>query len=100
MPRDNMPHNTKQVTSDRVQQMEREKKRSWKHPQGQVVSTNEIIHHVLKYIEVYTNLRFVQIPTTSLGTRTGSSIRGRAEVTENNNSVYLINIDQEDLPIN
>lgn len=93
--RDNMLHNTKQVTSDKVKQMEREKKRNWKHPQGQVVSTNEILHHVLKYPEVYTDLCFVRIPTTSLETRTGKSIRSKEEA--NNTPMCDINSDRENL---
>ena len=41
-------HNTKRVTSDKVQKAEREKKRNWKHPQGAVISVNEVRHHILK----------------------------------------------------
>ena len=59
-------HYTKCVTSDRVQQVEREKKRNWKHPQGAVISINEVWHHILKYPEVITNLNLVMIQTTLL----------------------------------
>ena len=37
-----------------------ESKRSWKHPAGRVLSTNEMLHHILKYAEVITDLRFEQ----------------------------------------
>ena len=57
--REHFLHNTKRVTSDKVQQEQRENKRDWKHPQGHVVSTNEILHHILKYPEVYSNLNFI-----------------------------------------
>ena len=73
--RDNMLHNTKRVTSDKVQQKEREKKRSSRHPTGTVICTNEILHHILKYPEVLTDLIFTQIQTTSIETRTRCSLR-------------------------
>ena len=73
--RANFLHNTKRVVSDKVQQAEREKKRSWKHPQGTVISVNEVLHHILKYPEVITDLNFIIIQTTSLEARTGKSLR-------------------------
>ena len=39
-------HNTKRATSDKSQQAEREKKQNWKHPQGTVISINEVWHHI------------------------------------------------------
>lgn len=83
--RGNFLHNTKRVTSDVVQQKERESKRSWKHPQGRVVSLNEIWHHLLKYPETYSNLRFVVIQSTSLETRTGKSLRNPDSSKKRNN---------------
>ena len=84
--RANFLHNTKRATSDKVQQAEREKKRAWKHPQGTVISINEVWHHILKYPEVITNLNFVSIPTTPLETRTGKSLRNPDRF-KNNNSL-------------
>ena len=57
-------HNTKHVTSDKVQQAEQEKKRNWKHRQGTVISINEFWHHILKYPELITNLNLVIIQRT------------------------------------
>ena len=73
--RANFLHNTKCVTTDKVQQAEREKKRNWKHPQGTFISVNEVWYHIFKYPEFITNLNFVMIQTTSLETRTGTSLR-------------------------
>ena len=52
-------HNTKPAISDKVQQAEQENKRNWKHPQGTVISVNEVWHHILKYPEVITNMNFL-----------------------------------------
>ena len=77
-------HNTKRVTSDKVQQEEREKKQNWKHPQGTVISINEVWHQILKYPEVITNMNFVIIQSTSLETITGKSLRITDNPTNNN----------------
>ena len=73
--RDNMLHNTKRVISDKVQQLECEKKCSWRYPTGTVICTNEILHYILKYSEVLTDLRFVRIQTTSLEIRTSNKLK-------------------------
>ena len=52
-------HNTKPAISDKVRQSEQENKRNWKHPQGTVISVNEVWHHILKYPEVITNMNFL-----------------------------------------
>ena len=65
--------NKKCVTSDKVQQEERKKKSNWKHPQGTVISVNEVWHHILKYPEVINNIHFFMIQRTLLETRTGKS---------------------------
>ena len=85
--RSNFLHNTKIVTSDKQQQKERQSKRSWKHPQGRVISLNEILHHLLKYPEVITDLKFIQIPTTSLALRTRHSVKCRKERKPKNNDI-------------
>ena len=91
--RSNFLHNTKRVTSERYQQKEREKMRSFKHPQGNVISVNQIIHHILKYPEVITNLKFIQVPTTSLETRTGKALR---KPDTSNNAVQQNNYNQDE----
>ena len=58
--------NTQHVTYDKFQQAEWEKKRNWKHPQGTVTSVDEVWNHILKYLEVITNLNVVMTQTTSL----------------------------------
>ena len=68
-------HNTRRVTSDKVQQTDWEKKRNWKHPQGTVISVSEVWHQILKYPEVITDLNFVITQTTSLETRTQKSLQ-------------------------
>ena len=77
-------HNTKRVTSDKLQQAELEKKRNWKHPQGTVISVNEVWQQILKYPEVITNLNFIMTQTTSLETRTGNSLQNPDNPTNNN----------------
>ena len=64
-------YNNKHVTSDKFQQVEREKKQNWKHPQGTVIIVNKFCHHILKYTEVITNLNFVMIQKTFLEKITG-----------------------------
>ena len=51
--RGNFLHNTKRVISGEVQQEEREKNQGFKHPQGRIVSVNEMRHQINKYPEVY-----------------------------------------------
>ena len=50
----------------------------------------------MKYPEVHADLNFVQIPTTSLETRSGRSIRSREET--NSAPIDNINSDRENLP--
>ena len=69
--RANVLHNTKHFTSHKVEQPEQEKKRKWKHPQGTVISVNEVLHHIFKNPEVITNLNFVMMQNVLLETRTG-----------------------------
>jgi hypothetical protein len=94
--RSNFLHNTKIVTSDKHQQKQRESKRSWKHPQGRVISLNEILHHLLKYPEVITDLKFVQIPTTSLALRTRHSVKCRKERNPKNDHTSNDDSDSDD----
>ena len=83
--------NTKRVTSDKVQQSEQERKRNWKHPQGTVISINEVWHHILKHPEVINNPNFVMIQTTSLETITGESLQNPDNPTNNNFTQYDAN---------
>ena len=81
-------YNTKHVTFDKPQQEEREKQRNWKHPQGRVISFNEVWNHILKYTEVITNLNFVIIQKTLLETRTGKSLQNP----DNPTKIILLNL--------
>lgn len=105
--RSNFMHNTKISSSNYFQEKEREKKRDWKHPQGRCMSINEILHHILKYPEVITDLRFEDIPTVSLELRTGISLKTRTHQTQNSgsnnsnaNNIPELNQHREDLPMN
>ena len=84
--------NIKRVTSDKVQQAERKNKRDWKHPQGKVISINEVCHQILKYPEVITNLNFVIIQTTLLETRTRKSLQNPGNHTNNHFTQYDANV--------
>ena len=77
-------HHTKCVTSDKVQQAERDKKHNCKHPQGTVISVDEVWYHVLKNPEVITNLNYVMIQTTSLESITGKSLQNPENSTYTN----------------
>ena len=67
-------HNTK-VTSSKIQEdKDREKRRDSKNPQGRCISLMEMLHVMLKYPEVYTNLRFISISTMPLELRAGVQI--------------------------
>ena len=78
--RGNFLHNAKIEISDQVQQKEREKNRSFRHPQGCIISINEIRHYICKYSEVFTkNLGFIDVQITSLETRTGRALRITAD---------------------
>ena len=85
-------HNTKRVTSAKVQQAEQERKWHRKHPQETVISVREFWYHILKYPEVINNLDFVMIQTTSLETRTGESLWSSDNQTNNNFTKFDDNV--------
>ena len=60
-------HNTK-ITSSGIQREveENEHTRNAKHPDWRCAALTEMLHVLLRYQEVYTNLRFVSICTISL----------------------------------
>ena len=77
-------HNTRRVTSNKVQQSEREKKLNWKLPQGTFIIINEVWHHILNYSEVITHLNIFKIQTTSLETRNRKSLQNPDNPTNKN----------------
>lgn len=62
-------HNTKITGSAINENARREGKRTASRPQGRKISMNEMLHLMLKYPEVNTDLRFVTIPTVPLEQR-------------------------------
>jgi hypothetical protein len=64
-------HNTKITSSKINEDKARESKRGSNHPQGRAVSQMEMLHMMLKYPEVYTDLNFVSVPTLPLELRSG-----------------------------
>ena len=62
-------HNTKITTSDIQQEKERKENRDNKHPQGRCISLTEMLHVMLRYPEVYTDLVFISISTMPLELR-------------------------------
>ena len=77
-------HNTKRVSSDKVPKSKAREKRNRKHPQGTVISFNEVWHHILKYRKIITNLNFVIIQTMFLETITEKSLQKTENLTNNN----------------
>jgi predicted GIY-YIG superfamily endonuclease len=62
-------HNTKIASSDLQQEKEKDEKRGVKHPEGRCVALTEMLHVMLQYPEVYTDLAFVSISTLPLELR-------------------------------
>ena len=64
-------HNTKVATSKINEDKERKSKKDNAYPQGRCISHMEMLHHIFRYPEVTTNLKFVTIPSTPLEFRAG-----------------------------
>ena len=64
-------HNTKVVGSKINEDKRKEQNREKNHAQGRAISQNEMVHVMLQYAEVYTDLNFVAIPTIPLELRAG-----------------------------
>lgn len=80
-------HNTKITSSKMAQDNEREKNEKKKNKQevhGRCVSVNEMLHQMLKYPDVFSDLEFKKIPTTSLEFRVGSKIMLQRAIDKNN----------------
>ena len=63
-------HNTK-VSSSKINEEKEKKKHDKGYPQGRCISHMEMLHHMLKYPEVTTNLQFTSVPTMPLEFRPG-----------------------------
>jgi predicted GIY-YIG superfamily endonuclease len=72
-------HNTKVSTTKINEESERNASKDAKLPQGRCISHLEMIHQLLKYPEVVTNLRFVTIQTVPLEMRSGVAIEREAD---------------------
>ena len=59
-------HNTKLSASKTNKEKNMHFKREYKHPRGRAVVETEMLHSMLRYLEVSTDLVFVDIPTTPL----------------------------------
>ena len=68
-------HNTKITTSKKHEDDARAKRRDNNHPQGRAISQNEMVHLLLKYAEIITNLNSIHISTLPLEFCAGSEKR-------------------------
>ena len=68
-------HNTKITSSKINEDQKREERRDSKMTHGRAISLCEMLHHMLKYSEVQTDLSFVNLPTTSLEIRPGVALK-------------------------
>ena len=83
-------HNTK-VTSTKINEdKERETKRENKRVQGRAISQMEMLHMMLKYPEVFTDLNFVAIPTMPLELRAGIDIDTKNDNIEDGAQVGIV----------
>lgn len=79
VPRYNYLCCTKRTTTEINENIERQAKRDSHHPQGRMISLLEMIHQLLCYPEVITNLEFVNIPTIPLELRSGVRIEKKRQ---------------------
>lgn len=72
-------HNTK-ITSSKLNEdkVKNSNKRDMSHPQGRIISHMEMLHHMLRYPEVITNLVFVTIPSMPIEFRAGVTLETTA----------------------
>ena len=64
-------HNTKVTTTKINEDKVKEQNRGNNHIQGRIISQNEMIHLMLQYAEVYSDLNFIAVPTVPLELRAG-----------------------------
>ena len=64
-------HNTKIASSKHNEQKAKESKGEDKHPQGRAISLMEMVHIMLEYKEVHTDMLFKNIPSVALELRPG-----------------------------
>jgi hypothetical protein len=64
-------HNTKVSTSKFNEDKVKDQNRNKNHVQGRAISQNEMVHVMLRYPEVSTDLNFISIPTIPLELRAG-----------------------------
>ena len=64
-------HNTKVSSSEIAEEKEKDSRRDSNHPQGLCIAMTQMLHHMLRYAEVITDLNFVVISTLPLELRMG-----------------------------
>ena len=64
------------------QEQDKEVKKNAKHPEGRCIALTEMLHVMLRYPEVYTDLRFVTISTLPLESRCLKKISTDEEVND------------------
>jgi predicted GIY-YIG superfamily endonuclease len=84
-------HNTKITSSDKQQQKEKVEDRDSKHPQGRCVSLTEMMHVMLRYPEVYTDLVFISVSSLPLELRCFKKITTDSEIED---GVYTNSVSQ------
>ena len=78
-------HNTKIATSKKNEDDARAKSRDSTHPQGRAISLNEMVHLLLKYPEIITNLVFIFISTLPLEFRAGTAKKEKFNILRTEN---------------
>ena len=78
-------HNTKLSASKYNKEKARSGKLNNSHTNGRVISLTEMLHNMLKYSEISTDMIFIDIATTFLETRINFSRNNRKETTTINN---------------
>ena len=71
-------HNTK-ITSSKIAE-DKAREKDWKKPQGFCISHLEMLHNMLKYPEIVTNLDFIKVSTMPLELRAGIMVESDKQI--------------------
>ena len=74
----------------------KEENRFKNHVQGRIISQNEMVHLILRYPEVYSDLNFVAVPTMPLELRAGVD-KGCKEISDSSKSDIISDIIRKDI---
>ena len=80
----NFLHNTKVTGSKINEDAKKESSRDRNKPTGRKISLMEMLHVMLKYPEVYTDLKFVEVPTYPLAFRKSTGVRAKMNPSPSN----------------